>query len=975
MKVAWARLLGALQAIPAELRLLIGIFAVLVPMRIVHTAGVREMGVDGGYYVEVARHVRDGLGLSSHVALYHAGYEQFPHPTSIYPLWPLLLGYLARLGDLASLAHWLPLTLSFTALGAAFLFGRRLWPEPLLPGLIPGFNAGHLLVLLLGLQRDFLVFTSVPYTEALSWTLLLLFLWRLFGARQRAGWALELGVWSCLIYFCRAQLIIVPVAAILASALPVLTGPDRVRALGRLGITSGVIVAALGAWWLRLRGFVHEANLGSLLRFDQNRANDLLQPFDVIVEHATLGELLLDRADGLLVAWDPLSVESYQAVFYASHWALPLALPFLALAGWRAWREKGLSGLLSALRGDAGVAWALLLLLSAGGLASIHLAHKHFNGEWYFDRRQSMICALPFFLAMGYLLRQPGRLPVLLGGALLATSTTLGARALLHQMSAEEGRLRDDNRYSEIVTWLRRQSEDAPLVVAMQTGKVQRVGWRTSRVGYHWFDDETSYADLLTMTDTLGATYVMYSEELTRGWRFRSEGAGSLKRDFETLPDRPDNLSILRRRDAPPGPPARTPKVVVVGVDGADWKVMGPMIARGELPNFERLSVEGSSDLDLDTLERTASPVIWTSVATGREPEVHGVMDYTITLPDVGKVPITSDVRKVPALWNLASDAGLRVLTINWWASWPSEPVNGQVVSDHANPAAAGWMEGRYWQADPAALAALNKDTWPPELASQLAPLWIDPDAFPLAEAVARGQLLPHQVPLLASAPYNVRETWSWYKTFYAVDRPHHAFALREIVRDQPDLTMLYLRGPDPVQHYAWDTVEPTRYYAPPATLERDRGVVQSVYRTVDSYLGELMAALGPDTLLIVLSDHGAEPAAGAKRKGFEGRPGAHTQDAKGVLFLWGADVRRGVSLGSAGVLDIAPTIAWALGLPVAEDLGGRVLAEAFSYDFQERRGRVRVETWGTRAVEGSSTASPADENMLEQLRGLGYIE
>ena len=93
------------------------------------------------------------------------------------------------------------------------------------------------------------------------------------------------------------------------------------------------------------------------------------------------------------------------------------------------------------------------------------------------------------------------------------------------------------------------------------------------------------------------------------------------------------------------------------------------------------------------------------------------------------------------------------------------------------------------------------------------------------------------------------------------------------------------------------------------------------------------------------------------------------------MLFLWGPQIRRGYDVHGAGPLDIAPTLAWALGLPVADDLPGRVLSEAFTLDFRERRGRERVPSWGTREVKFGASASPADANMMEQLRGLGYIE
>lgn len=961
--------------IAPDVWLLILIFSVMLPMRIVQTAQMPDLGIDGGYYAEVARHVRDGQGLSSHASLYHAGDSEFPHPTSIYPLWPLLLGLLSRAVDLEILAHWLPMGLSFVALSLAFLFGRRLWPEPMLPRVLPSFHAGHLLVLGLGLQRDFITFTSLPFTEALSWTVLFLFLLRAWRAPNSLLWALELGCWTATLYFCRAQLIVFPIAALMASGLAVLTGPGRGGALARLAITSAVIVGALGAYWRWLSTFVVDADLSSLLRFDQNRASTLLEPFDVIVEQADLSSLLLDRAMGLVHGWDLLSSHSYQAVFYATHWALPVAIPLLVAVGWRAWRAQGWSGALAWLRGPRASAWVMLLLASAGGLASIQLAHKHFNGEWYFDNRQSMICVLPFFLALGWLLRQPGSLPSLLASSLLATSTLLGVRELSDQMIRPAEAIRDDSdNGQELARWLNRQAKDTPLRVVMPGGRLQRVSWRTHNVGYHWFYEETSYDDLLTMTDRLGADLVFYGDDATRSWRFRREGAGSLARDFELLVDVPGGMTVLKRRRTPPRPAMLLrPRVIVVGVDGASWKVIGPMIERGELPTFARLREEGASDVEFDTLDITRSPVVWTSVATGRTPEVHGVTDYTTKLPDGSMVPVTSDVRKVPALWNLVSEAGLTVLTVNWWASWPAEEVRGKVVSDHANPAAAGWMAGRYWEADANALAAMHKDTFPPEFAEELATRWFDPEAFPLDELQARAQLSPEQLAATAAAPFNKRETYSWLKTFYALDRPHLSIALDELATEPADLTMLYLRGPDPVQHYAWDTVEPWRYARPPK--DADRGVIQGIYRYVDSFLAEILAAADPNTVVIVLSDHGSEPSRGADRAHFHGRPGGHTRSAKGVLFVWGANVRRAVRVVGAGPLDIAPTVAWLLGLPVAKDLEGRVLAEAFTPQLQRQQGAQRVPSWGTRVVEGASTASPADANMMEQLRGLGYIE
>ena len=417
-------------------------------------------------------------------------------------------------------------------------------------------------------------------------------------------------------------------------------------------------------------------------------------------------------------------------------------------------------------------------------------------------------------------------------------------------------------------------------------------------------------------------------------------------------------------------------RVVVIGVDGANWTVMGPMIEAGELPTLARMEREGAGMRELGTLKSTSSPLVWTSAATGQPPKKHGIEDYVEVLPDGSKVPITSNSRKVKAIWNVATEHNLSVGVIGWWASWPAETVNGYVVSDHANPATAGWMmQGdKYWTASPEALAARGHDVYPGDL--DLSAHWIAPDAFPKADFLARSKVSEPQLEQVMLAPWNERTPYSWLKTFYAVDKPYVDIARRLTSERPTDLQMLYVRGPDPLQHYAWDLVEPDAFARKPEHLDRDLGIVQGVYRYVDTFLAELLADQpeGVDTTIIVLSDHGAEPAKDADDPARTDRPGRHSRAAKGVLFITGPHVREGEKLDDATPMDLAPTVAWLLGLPVADDLAGKPLTDAFSDDFVAWRGEHTVPTWGEREVQ-PGLASPGDDVMLESLRGLGYIE
>ena len=122
--------------------------------------------------------------------------------------------------------------------------------------------------------------------------------------------------------------------------------------------------------------------------------------------------------------------------------------------------------------------------------------------------------------------------------------------------------------------------------------------------------------------------------------------------------------------------------VVVVGVDGAEWRLINRLWNEGRLPHLRSIADRGVT-APIETFHKE-SPVIWTSVATGVYPDVHGITGFRVQAED-GDRPVTSTLRRVPAIWNMVSTAGLRVAVLGWWATWPAEDVNGVVVSDRTH--------------------------------------------------------------------------------------------------------------------------------------------------------------------------------------------------------------------------------------------------------------------------------------------------
>ena len=80
----------------------------------------------------------------------------------------------------------------------------------------------------------------------------------------------------------------------------------------------------------------------------------------------------------------------------------------------------------------------------------------------------------------------------------------------------------------------------------------------------------------------------------------------------------------------------KAPKILIVGIDGADWRMVRPLIAAGELPHLQRL-MDGGISGPLWSLKPIISPVIWTTIATGKGPDKHGVLDFTLPDPNTGK--------------------------------------------------------------------------------------------------------------------------------------------------------------------------------------------------------------------------------------------------------------------------------------------------------------------------------------------------
>jgi len=103
-------------------------------------------------------------------------------------------------------------------------------------------------------------------------------------------------------------------------------------------------------------------------------------------------------------------------------------------------------------------------------------------------------------------------------------------------------------------------------------------------------------------------------------------------------------------------------RLLLVGWDSADWKIINPIMDSGGMPTLESLVSSGTSG-NLTTLEPQLSPMLWTSIATGKMAYHHGVPGFTEVDPQSNAiVPVSAATRKCQTIWEMLASKGLTVV-------------------------------------------------------------------------------------------------------------------------------------------------------------------------------------------------------------------------------------------------------------------------------------------------------------------------
>ncbi len=283
-------------------------------------------------------------------------------------------------------------------------------------------------------------------------------------------------------------------------------------------------------------------------------------------------------------------------------------------------------------------------------------------------------------------------------------------------------------------------------------------------------------------------------------------------------------------------------RVLLIGLDGATFSILDPLMEDGVMPGLQRLIASGARS-ELTSVVPALTPPAWTSLMTGRSPGNHGIFDFLRFDLRSGQPQLrvlNSDDVACPTIWSILSRHGLTSTVLNFPMTFPARGISGSVVP--------GWVPWRHLRLAcyPKSLYARLTEALPQFNPRELAmDMSLEERAL---EGCTREEDYEHLIEL------HIRRERQWFQV------------LTHLMREQPsDLTAVLFDGVDKLQHFCWRFLDRAIFSASPSTFSstwenRVRGWCLEYFREIDRFLVEIAAMAGADTSVIIASDHGFGP-------------------------------------------------------------------------------------------------------------------
>ncbi len=410
--------------------------------------------------------------------------------------------------------------------------------------------------------------------------------------------------------------------------------------------------------------------------------------------------------------------------------------------------------------------------------------------------------------------------------------------------------------------------------------------------------------------------------------------------------------------------------VILIGLDGAEWNIVNSLMRQGKLPNFEKIKRNGVSGRiasiplreNLKYGTNYLSPVIWTSIATGRNPHAHKIIDFYINNEIAG-----SNHRKVPAIWNILTYYNKKSAIIGWYASFPAEEINGYIVSSRLGlwgykisyniPITSyKWTNDKYRETL----------TYPPNLLFDIEKNILQKSSNMNSYINEYKNNVDCSISIQKKSEEDVYICIIWSDVVY-LEIFNYLLS-----KENFDFASVYFDGIDVIQHKFWraydkDFKDILSAYKPECNSHDD--AIVSHYILMDKRIGEILDKFGKDYKIVIISDHGG--------RSFPYNKEFYTHSPYGIFFIIGKGIKKNYTLRYPlyNVLDILPTILYSLDVPISKELEGKIMKDIFEIPYLMQKEPTWVNNYMIKAKREDKKKKIMDEEIREKLKGLGYIQ
>ena len=277
--------------------------------------------------------------------------------------------------------------------------------------------------------------------------------------------------------------------------------------------------------------------------------------------------------------------------------------------------------------------------------------------------------------------------------------------------------------------------------------------------------------------------------------------------------------------------------VLMIGLDGATFTLLDHFMESGDMPFLSGM-VRNGVRAELMSTRNPLTPPAWTSMITGRSPEAHGIYDFfrPVYTREGGVFLRINDFRDnhCETIWSIANRGGRRATTLNFFGMAPAPKIDGNVIS--------GFMPARH----------LRNGTYPESLLDEV-------KALPDFDYRDLGMDIGEEKKCVQGLHESEHESWIELQ-----NRRDHAWAkiaAHLLRKDRTELTAVVLDGPDKLQHLFWRFVDPALVRSDgDAWYRRIRELCVDFYRRLDANIRMMVEAAGPQTDVLITSDHGFGP-------------------------------------------------------------------------------------------------------------------